>query len=92
MIEVTKPNSLGPITGLPMKMMCKLLLAIVFATVDARFANAMRGAGSTIGRQAGTRSFDRCAAHARIKLKGLFCQELMFDGSPFVCSPLAGSR
>ena len=70
----------------------KLLLAIVFATVDARFANAMRGAGSTIGRQAGTRSFDRCAAHARIKLKGLFCRELMFDGSPFACSPLAGSR
>ena len=70
----------------------KLLLAIVFATVDARFANAMRGAGSTIGRQAGTRSFDRCAANARIKLKGLFCWELMFDGSPFVCSPLAGSR
>ena len=47
----------------------KLLLAIVFATVDARFAhhNAMRGAGSTIGRQAGTRSFDRCVAHARDK-------------------------
>ena len=57
----------------------KLLLAIVFATVDARFANAMRGAGSTIGRQAGTRSFDRCATHARTKLKGLFCRELMFD-------------
>ena len=49
----------------------KLLLALclLFASVDARFANAMRGAGSTIGRQAGTRKFDRCVAHAQTTQK-----------------------
>ena len=44
-----------------------LLALCLFASVDARFANAMRGAGSTIGRQAGTRKFDRCVERAKLK-------------------------